>query len=128
MTRSAVRRSWGNLVRWGAAGISTALLSAPLLSCVRYARVHVRSTRSGTCEGACRHYADCKDDERPESLQSCVADCRDIYVHEGDVDSESLMEFEDLDCKDAVAFVEGDDRGRNPTAGSRPVKGRARAQ
>jgi len=102
-------------------------VSAPLLSCVRYARLHGRTVQSGTCEGACRHYVDCKDDERPESFQSCVADCGDIYVHEGEADSESLMEFEDLDCKDAVAFVDGDDRGRNRTAVSRPVTGRARA-
>jgi len=92
---------------------------AASLSCVRYGRFTGFSTTSGTCDGACQHYLSCKDDERPESFRTCVADCRDIFVYQGEPDRESLRTFESLECKDAVAYVEGDDDGRRPTATSR---------
>jgi hypothetical protein len=58
-----------------------------------------------------------------------VADCGDIFVHEGEPDRESLRAFEALECSDAIAFVDGDDEGRDRTATTRPPgKGRSQAQ
>ena len=99
------------------------------LSCVRYARLQGASSQTGSCDGACRHYLSCKDDRSADSFHECVADCREIFVHDGEPDRDSLRVFEALECKDAVAYVDGDDDGRNPTAKSRaPARGRSQAR
>lgn len=108
--------------------IATALMAVALLSCVRYARLHRISGRSGTCDGACRHYVSCKDDDSPAAFQGCMADCREIYEFEGEQDRESLTEFEDLECKDAVAFVDGTRDGRGRTVTSHSLKGRSQSE
>jgi hypothetical protein len=75
---------------------------------------------TGTCEGACSHYLVCKGEGAPtQARQSCVRECGDIFVHEGQVDSASLRDFERLSCTEAVAFVEGNG-GRGPA--SRPAQ------
>jgi hypothetical protein len=106
-----------------------AALMAATLSCVRYGRFTGFSTRGGTCDGACQHYLSCKDDERPEAFRACVADCRDIFVYQGEPDRESLRTFEGLECKDAIAYVEGDDDRSRPGATSRqPGSGTSRVR
>ena len=58
---------------------------------------------SGTCEGACDHYFECRGGpQTPSATQTCVADCRDVFS-----DDESLRAYESLDCQDAVEYVEG---------------------
>lgn len=58
---------------------------------------------SGTCEGACDHYFDCRGGAPSDHARnSCVSDCRDVFA-----DEESLRAFESLSCPDAVEYVEG---------------------
>jgi len=45
--------------------------------------------------------------------RSCVAECTEIFIEDGEPDTESLKEYERLSCSDAVAFVEGSS-GRGP--------------
>lgn len=105
-----------------------AVVTASSLSCVRYARFEQRSTRTGTCEGACRHYVGCKDDGRPEAFGACMADCSDIFVYDGEVDEESLMVFEGLDCRATIAYVDGRGGERAPAGHSdQGVKVRSQA-
>ena len=64
----------------------------------------------GTCDAACAHYLDCKQQPRNESLhRACVAECADVFAD----DRASLRAYEGLDCPDAVAFIEGPS-GREP--------------
>ena len=122
--RSGARQAW----RWVGGVIAVGLMAASL-SCVRYARFQGFSTQTGTCEGACRHYLSCKDDDHAEASRRCVADCGEIFVHDGEPDRESLRAFEALECSDAIAFVDGDEEGRDRTATTRPPgKGRSQAQ
>ena len=58
---------------------------------------------SGTCEGACDHYFDCRGGGQSDRAEAnCVADCHDVFS-----DEESLRAFESLSCPDAVEYVEG---------------------
>jgi len=99
------------------------------LSCVRFGQMRRFSSQTGTCDGACRHYLDCKDDSADTSLRTCMAECSDIFVHEGEPDRDSLRVFESLECEAAVGFVEGNDDGRSRTATSRSqAKGRSQAK
>lgn len=96
-------------------------------SCAHYAQPQPVLTYSapGSCEGACDHYLTCKGDGRPAVFRECVAECRDIFVSNGQADHDSLRDFEELDCEDTVAFVEGT-RGGSPAPvepGSGPVAG-----
>jgi len=63
---------------------------------------------TGTCEGACSYYLACKRSDDSVAHAACVNECREIFDS-----SETLKEFERLECKDAVAFVEGSS-GRGP--------------
>jgi hypothetical protein len=67
---------------------------------------------SGTCEGACEHYVECKGAPSADQhdFDVCVAECQDIFVDHGRTDHESLSDFENLDCDDTVAFVDGEDQ------------------
>jgi uncharacterized protein YcfJ len=110
-------------------GIGAAIAMAASLSCVRYARFQGVASQTGTCDGACGHYLACKDDQRPESLRSCQAGCRDIFVDHGEPDRDSLRLFEGLECSAAVGFVEGDSRGHSQTATTHaPARSGTRAQ
>ena len=78
-------------------------------SCVPHgSRGGSTGSSEGTCHGACDHYLGCKGDERAESRETCLADCREIFVSDGTPDRASLNEFEMLECEKAVAFVDGD--------------------
>jgi hypothetical protein len=101
---------------------------AASLSCVRYARFK-GAAQTGTCDGACRHYLACKDDRSPTSFNGCLADCRDIFIDQGEPDRDSLRLFEGLECSAAVGFVEGESDGHSRTATSHPpAKSGARTQ
>ncbi|HTE51018.1 MAG TPA: hypothetical protein VK698_09130 [Kofleriaceae bacterium] len=96
-------------------------MTAGSLACVRYARFQRLSGGGGSCEGACRHYVECKEDSTPRALETCKTECRDIYVYNGEADRESLAVFEGLDCKATIGFVEGNG-GRHRTVTSQRVK------
>lgn len=86
------------------------------------------SARTGTCDGACRHYVGCKGEPGPDALQTCMAECEEIFVYQGEPDEDSLRVFEGLDCKETIAFVDGNDDGRpRPATSRRAVKGRSQA-
>lgn len=104
-------------------GAAVGLLAAGSSSCVRYARYQGLSAGTGTCDGACRHYVECKDDREPRAFQTCIAECREIYVYDGKADEESLMAFESLDCTATVGFVDGSGGGRERAASSRRANG-----
>jgi hypothetical protein len=109
-------------------GAGVAILMAAALSCARYARFQGLAAQTGTCEGACRHYLGCKDDQSSKALRGCMADCSDIFVYQGEPDRDSLRMFESLECSAAVAFVEGEEDGHSRTAKSpRAAPGRSRA-
>ena len=99
------------------AGVAANLGSA---SCAHYAQPQpvLSYSAPGTCQGACDHYLTCKDDGRPDVFRQCVVECRDIFVSHGQPDRGSLRDFEELDCEDTVAFVEG--TGGGPPAPVRP--------
>jgi hypothetical protein len=58
---------------------------------------------TGTCDGACAHYVECKPGHHEADRSRCVAECPDVF---GD-DRDSLMVFEGLQCQDAVEYVDG---------------------
>ncbi len=72
---------------------------------------------TGTCEGACDHYVRCKGDRDAVVLAACVRECEEIFVEDGEPDAVALGMFEQLQCPDAIGFVEGTS-GRGP--GSSP--------
>jgi len=122
-----VRRRRGGLAWGSVVGSGALLMAAALLSCVRYTRISGFAA-TGSCEGACRHYLACKEDDSRVSQSACETDCREIFVDRGQPDRESLREFEGLDCASAVAFVDGNDgrRDRNP-ASAQSVSRRSQA-
>lgn len=57
---------------------------------------------TGTCGGACDHYAKCKGGVSKEIRGACLEECPGVFG-----DRESLMTFESLSCEDTVEYVEG---------------------
>lgn len=89
-----------------------AVLGASCYSTAQPRRGDRYATRTtGTCEGACSHYADCKQGVAQTTFDACVAECREIFEDQ----RETLRDYERLSCTDAVAFIEGDS-GRPPGA------------
>ena len=58
---------------------------------------------TGTCDGACAHYVECKPGHRDSDRARCQAECPDVFS-----DADSLMAYESMTCKNAVEFVDGD--------------------
>jgi hypothetical protein len=57
---------------------------------------------TGTCEGACSHYVECKAGARKEDRTRCETECPDVFS-----DRDSLMAYESLSCQNAVEYVDG---------------------
>jgi hypothetical protein len=57
---------------------------------------------TGTCDGACAHYVQCKPGLGDADRARCAAECPDVFS-----DRESLMAYESLSCADAVEYVDG---------------------
>ncbi len=57
---------------------------------------------TGTCAGACAHYVACKPAHPAPDHARCELECPDVFG-----DSDSLMAFESLRCRDAVEYVDG---------------------
>lgn len=66
-------------------------------------------TVTGTCEGACERYVQCKGTE--DVRARCNQECPDVFA-----DRQSLMMFESLDCPYVLGFVEGDHKTPATTA------------
>lgn len=74
---------------------------------------------TGTCDGACDHYAKCKGGVSQDVAKACRAECPGVFA-----DRESLMAFESLSCEDTVEYVEGP--SRRPPGTNPPNSGQAR--
>ena len=98
--------------------VSVALAFALALSSCIVRTVHTRPL-TGTCEGACEHYARCKGGITKDTREACLDECPGVFA-----DRESLMAFESLSCPNAVDYVEGPSR-RPP--GTRPHDANAAA-
>ncbi len=83
------------------------LLAVALLGSCFKATYYRGSGSSGSCSGACDHYLSCKGSNDKKAERKCLRECQAIFVDDGEVDRESLKDFEDLQCEDAVAFVDG---------------------
>jgi hypothetical protein len=57
---------------------------------------------TGTCDGACAHYVQCKPGHGEADRTRCLAECPDVFS-----DQDSLMAYESLACDDAVDFIDG---------------------
>ena len=66
---------------------------------------------TGTCDGACAHYVECKPGHTRADGDRCRAECPEVFA-----DRDSLMAYESLSCQDAVEFVDG----TSPKAAARP--------
>lgn len=84
-------------------------LTAVMPSCI-VRRYNTGPRLTGTCEGACDHYAECEAGHPRLSIERCRAECPSVFS-----DADSLMAFESLSCKDTVEFVDGE----APTAATR---------
>jgi hypothetical protein len=57
---------------------------------------------TGTCDGACAHYIECKPGHPDKDLARCSQECPGVFA-----DRDSLMMYESLSCKDAIEYVDG---------------------
>jgi len=57
---------------------------------------------TGTCEGACEHYNECKPGHPKEAFSRCRTECPEVFS-----DEDSLRGFESLSCKDTLEYVDG---------------------
>jgi hypothetical protein len=93
VTRRAARSPW----------LATAIglaLGLALPACVVQRLTSPQLT--GTCDGACAHYVECKPGHSTADRNRCSAECPDVFS-----DRDSLMAYESLACEDAVEFVDG---------------------
>ena len=79
-----------------------------MVSCVVNRLMGPRLT--GTCDGACAHYLECKAGPSPADRDRCRAECPEVFS-----DRESLMAYESLSCTNAVEYIDG----RTPKAATR---------
>ena len=86
-------------------GLALALL---MVSCVVNKLMGPRLT--GTCDGACAHYVECKPGTSNADRDRCRAECPEVFS-----DNESLMAYESLSCANAVEYVDG----KSPKAANR---------
>jgi acyl-coenzyme A thioesterase PaaI-like protein len=82
----------------GGAALATALALAPACIVRRLAAPRV----TGTCDGACAHYASCKPDPAVAAEARCRRECPEVFS-----DDESLRAYESLSCAKAVEYVDG---------------------
>lgn len=82
-------------------GVLIAVMILLLTSCV--VKHLVSGPRiTGTCQGACSHYVECKSGAGNADRKRCEAECPDVFS-----DRDSLMAYESLSCQNAVEYVDG---------------------
>lgn len=57
---------------------------------------------TGTCDGACAHYIECKPGHPESDRARCTRECPDVFS-----DQDSIMGYESLTCPDAVEYIDG---------------------
>jgi hypothetical protein len=85
---------------WLAAALGLALGAAVASGCM--VRRLTGPSITGTCDGACAHYVECKPGHGAADRDRCLAECPDAFS-----DQDSLMAYESLACEDAVEYVDG---------------------
>jgi len=76
------------------------VLSCAMLGCIVKRITGPQLT--GTCDGACAHYTQCKPGHGETERNRCLAECPDVFS-----DRDSLMAYESLSCDEAVEYVDG---------------------
>ncbi len=71
-----------------------------MMSCVVKRFTGPRLT--GTCDGVCAHYLDCKPGHAAADGVRCRSECPQVFS-----DRDSRMGYEMLSCVDAVEYVDG---------------------
>jgi len=77
-----------------------AVLAGGLASC--FVKRLTTPQLTGTCDGACDHYVECKPGHPDTDRRRCTTECPDVFR-----DEDSLMAYESLSCKDAVEYIDG---------------------
>lgn len=77
------------------------LIAIAMIGCMTTRRL-MGPQLTGTCDGACAHYVQCKPDHGDADRKRCLAECPDVFA-----DRDSLMVYESLSCEDAVEYVDG---------------------
>lgn len=85
---------------WLAVVLGLALGAALPTGCV--VRRFTGPDLTGTCDGACAHYVQCKPGHASADRARCLAECPDVFS-----DRDSLMTYESLACEDAIEYVDG---------------------
>ena len=101
MTRASHRRYPG-IRSIGLAIVLGLGLSAGLSASGCVVRRFTGPQLTGTCDGACSHYVQCKPGHANADRNRCLAECPDVFS-----DRDSLMTYESLACEDAVEYVDG---------------------
>ena len=57
---------------------------------------------TGTCDGACAHYIQCKPGHADVDRARCTQECPTVFS-----DRDSLMAYESLSCDNAVEYIDG---------------------
>jgi hypothetical protein len=57
---------------------------------------------TGTYDGACDHYIECKPGHAAADAARCRDECPQVFS-----DQDSLMGYESLTCADAVSYIDG---------------------
>jgi hypothetical protein len=86
-------------------GLFVGLFVGLVLSCAMPGCIVKRFTGpqlTGTCNGACAHYMQCKPGHGEIERNRCLAECPDVFS-----DRDSLMAYESLTCDDAVEYIDG---------------------
>ena len=76
------------------------VIAIALASCIVKRLTGPRIT--GTCDGACAHYVECKSGHLQADADRCQKECPDVFS-----DRDALAEFERMSCQDAVEYVDG---------------------
>lgn len=76
------------------------LLALVMTSCI--VKRFTGPTLTGTCDGACNHYVECKPGHIPADGLRCRQECPDVFS-----DRDSIMGYESLSCPDAVEYIDG---------------------
>jgi hypothetical protein len=84
-------------------GLALLALALLITSCIVKQFTGQRFT--GTCDGACAHYIECKPGHPEADRARCEAECPQVFS-----DRDSIMGYESLSCKDAVEYVDGNSK------------------
>jgi hypothetical protein len=103
MRKLVLGRRWGPTLS-GPANAGSLMFAGVLLlsepACVR--QLLIGRSNTGTCDGACDRYMECRESGTSIDKQRCLRECPEALG-----DPESIRAFESLSCEDVSAFVDG---------------------